>query len=72
VDAAPTDAFTVDYTTGLVTLAAASGAVLTADLLFEVPVRFAQDAIDVRRVASDAYSLESIKLVELLGHESTE
>jgi uncharacterized protein (TIGR02217 family) len=59
--------YTIDWTTGLVTLPSppAAGAVLEAQGAFEVPVRFNIDTLPIRRVAPDAYSCDAIELVEI-------
>ncbi len=69
VNGTPTDTFTVDVTTGRLTMTATLGAVLTASFRFEVPVRFANDHIEVRRVAPEVYSIESLQLIEITDFE---
>jgi uncharacterized protein (TIGR02217 family) len=63
----PTTAFTVDTTTGVVTLdtAPAAGVLVDASYLFEVPVRFNQDALELARVGPNAVSWNSVRLVEI-------
>jgi uncharacterized protein (TIGR02217 family) len=62
-------AFTVDATTGLVTFLAghipASGAVVTAGFLFDVPVRFDTDYLEVDLSAFAAGAIPKIPLVEI-------
>jgi uncharacterized protein (TIGR02217 family) len=67
VDASPTDAFTVDDLTGVVTfdVAPADGAVLTASFEFDVPVRFDIDRLDIELTGFDAADAPAIPLVEV-------
>lgn len=67
VDGTPTSAWTIDTTTGLVTMTSppAEGAVIDGSFLFEVPVRFATDALELVRVAPGTCSWSSVKLVEI-------
>lgn len=65
VNGTPSTSFTVDTTTGIVTMNATNGAVLTASFLFEVPVRFETDQCQVRYVAPNAYSWDALPLVEI-------
>jgi len=62
-------AFTVDYTTGLVTFAApyipAAGAAVTAGFEFDVPVRFDTDQIEVNIQSFVAGSIPHIPIVEI-------
>lgn len=60
-------AFTVDGTTGLVTLATAPapGVMVTAGFLFDVPVRFDTDRIEVNLAAFEAGAIPSIPVVEI-------
>jgi uncharacterized protein (TIGR02217 family) len=60
--------FTVDTKTGVVTLAAApaDGAAVTAGFLFDVPVRFDTDRLDVELTSFDAAEAPSIPLIEVL------
>jgi uncharacterized protein (TIGR02217 family) len=60
-------AFTVDTTTGMVTLAAAPaiGALVTAGFAFDVPVRFDTDELDVELSAFEAGEIPRIPLIEL-------
>ncbi|MBU1323616.1 MAG: DUF2460 domain-containing protein [Alphaproteobacteria bacterium] len=57
----------VDAATGVVTLAAApaEGAVVTAGFLFDVPVRFDADRIDVTLESFDAGRMAAVPLVEI-------
>lgn len=67
VDGVETGAFTVDAATGLVTLAAppAPGAVVSAGFLFDVPVRFDADRIDVTLEGFEAGRLVATPLIEV-------
>ena len=62
-------AFTVDNTTGLVTFLSghipASGAAVTAGFLFDVPVRFDTDYLEVDLSAFAAGAIPKIPLVEI-------
>ena len=60
-------AFSVDATTGLVTLAsaAAAGAAVTAGFAFDCPVRFDSDRIDVTLEGFDAGRATAVPLVEI-------
>jgi uncharacterized protein (TIGR02217 family) len=60
-------AFVVDSTTGLVTLAVAPapGLAVTAGFLFDVPVRFDTDRIEVNLAAFEAGAIPSIPVVEI-------
>ncbi len=60
-------AFTVDTTAGVVTLAAppAVGAAVTAGFLFDVPVRFDTDRLDVTLESFDAARVVAAPLVEV-------
>lgn len=60
--------WTVDTATGIVafTLAPASGAAVTAGFLFDVPVRFDTDRLDVELSGFDGAEVPSIPLVEIL------
>ena len=60
-------AFTVDVTTGLVTLASAptAGAAVTAGFLFDVPARFDTDRLDVTLEGFDAARVVAAPLVEV-------
>lgn len=66
VDGAPVEA-EAEAATGLVTLnaAPAEGAVVTAGFLFEVPVRFDADRIDVTLESFDAGRMAAVPLVEV-------
>jgi uncharacterized protein (TIGR02217 family) len=61
--------FTVDATTGAITLSAthvpASGAAITAGFLFDVPVRFDTDYLEVDLSAFAAGAIPKIPLVEI-------
>lgn len=59
--------YTPDFTTGLVTFATApgDGQVVSASGTFEVPTRFNQNVLPITRVALNAYSLDTIELVEV-------
>src|SRR5690606_4166115 len=65
---ARTSGFTVDTTTGIVGFdeAPEEGAVVTAGFLFDVPVRFDTDRLDVELTSFDAAEVPSIPLVEIL------
>jgi uncharacterized protein (TIGR02217 family) len=60
--------WSVDVTTGLVGFAAppANGAAVTAGFLFDVPVRFDTDRLDVELTSFDGAEAPSIPLVEIL------
>ncbi|MFT0890918.1 TIGR02217 family protein [Pseudochelatococcus sp. G4_1912] len=62
------EAFSVDDSTGLVTLATAPlpGAVVTAGFAFDVPVRFDTDALDVDLAAFSAGVIPTIPLIEII------
>lgn len=62
-----TSGFTVDVATGIVTFAAApaDGAVITAGFLFDVPVRFDIDRLDIELTSFDAADAPSIPLIEV-------
>lgn len=66
VDGVEVDGFSVDLTTGLVTMAAAPAvdAVLTAGFEFDVPVRFDSDELPATLFLPDVHGIESIVLVE--------
>lgn len=59
--------FTVDAATGVVTLASAPavGAAVAAGFLFEVPVRFDTDRLDVNLTSFAAGEIPSIPLIEI-------
>ncbi len=59
--------FSVDATTGMVTLdeAPAPGAAVTAGFLFDVPVRFDTDRLDVELTSFDAAEAPNIPLIEV-------
>jgi len=60
--------WTVDVATGLVgfSVAPANGAAVTAGFLFDVPVRFDTDRLDVELTSFDGAEAPSIPLVEIL------
>ena len=60
--------YSVDVATGLVTFAAAPamGAAVTAGFLFDVPVRFDVDRLDIELTSFDAADAPAIPLVEVL------
>lgn len=62
-------AFSVDLLSGIVTLdtAPGEGAVVTAGFLFDVPVRFDTDRLDVEMSGFDAAMAPSIPLIEVIG-----
>ena len=62
-----TMAFTLDATTGTVTLATApaTGAAVTAGFQFDVPVRFDTDRLDINLTSFAAGEIPSIPLVEI-------
>lgn len=66
-DELPAEAFSVDTTTGLLTLAAApaAGAAVTAGFLFDVEVRFDTDWLDVALTSFDVADAPSIPLIEV-------
>lgn len=68
VAGAETAAFTLDETTGLVTLAAApaAGAAVTAGFRFDVPVRFDTDDLAVDLAAFEAGEVPHVPLIEIL------
>ncbi len=56
----------VDYATGIVTIAApALGADVTASFEFDVPVRFDTDKLNIRATLHNAAAIESMPLVEV-------
>lgn len=59
--------FSVDTTTGIVTLAAVpdAGAAVTAGFHFDVPVRFDTDTIEVNAAAFEAGEVPSIPIIEV-------
>jgi len=63
-----TTGFTVDTLTGIVTFttAPATGAAVTAGFLFDVPVRFDTDRLDIELSSFDAADASSIPLIEVL------
>lgn len=60
--------WTVDVTTGVVgfAVAPASGAAVTAGFLFDVPVRFDTDRLDIELTSFDGAEAPNIPLVEIL------
>ena len=64
------DHYDIDHTTGLVNFRSASvpraGAVITAGYLFDVPVRFDTDFLDISFAAFDAGDIPSIPIVEII------
>jgi uncharacterized protein (TIGR02217 family) len=67
VDGMETADFTVDALTGMVTLgeAPAAGKAVTAGFLFDVPVRFDTDRLDIELSSFDAAEAPSIPLIEV-------
>lgn len=65
----PPTAFTVDHTTGVVTFAAGSmpvsGAVVKAGFLFDVPVRFDTDKLELNLAGFDYGAIPSIPILEI-------
>jgi uncharacterized protein (TIGR02217 family) len=61
--------WTVDLATGIVgfSVAPANGAAVTAGFLFDVPVRFDTDRLDIDLTSFDAAEAPSIPLVEILA-----
>lgn len=61
--------WTVDVTTGMVSFASAppSGALVSAGFLFDVPVRFDTDRLDIEWSNFDAAEAPSIPLMEILA-----
>lgn len=67
VNGAPT-AISVDHATGIVTFtggAPADGAVITADFQFDLPVRFADDTMDLIAIMKDLDKPTNITLIEI-------
>lgn len=67
IDGTTTTAFTVDTTTGLITFTSppGNGLIVRASCVFDVPVEFASDSLDIESTESDdAFSWQNIKLVE--------
>jgi uncharacterized protein (TIGR02217 family) len=62
-----TSGFSIDTATGIVTFAAApaDGAAVTAGFLFDVPVRFDTDRLDIELSSFDAADAPSIPLIEV-------
>lgn len=69
VSGAETSAFTLDDTSGVITLAAAppAGAIVTAGYLFDCPARFDADALRINLAAFRAGDIPSIPLIEVLA-----
>lgn len=67
VDGEETAAFTVDTSTGAVTLETApdTGAVVTAGFAFDTPVRFDADRIEVTLESFDAGRMAAVPLIEI-------
>lgn len=67
LDGSPTTAFTVDNTTGLVTMDSAPGSSVsvTAGFEFDVPVRFDQDNIEVNVEHFNAGAIPTISILEI-------
>lgn len=63
-----TSGWSVDTATGVVgfNVAPANGAVVTAGFLFDVPVRFDTDRLDIELASFDGAEVPSIPLVEIL------
>ncbi|KKC39812.1 glycoside hydrolase family 24 [Devosia epidermidihirudinis] len=63
-----TSGWSVDTATGVVgfSVAPANGAVVTAGFLFDVPVRFDTDRLDIELASFDGAEVPSIPLVEIL------
>lgn len=63
-----TSGWSVDVTTGVIAFASApaDGAAVTAGFLFDVPVRFDTDRLDIEWSSFDAAEAPSIPLVEIL------
>lgn len=55
----------VDHGVVVFETAPAIGAVVTAGFLFDVPVRFAEDRIEVRRATFGAGDMPSVPLIEI-------
>ena len=62
-----TGAFTLDAATGIVTFASApaSGAAVTAGFLFDVPVRFDTDFLEIDHSAFEAGEIPNIPVIEI-------
>jgi uncharacterized protein (TIGR02217 family) len=69
VDGAAVAGFGVDHATGVVTFDAApdEGAILTAGFLFDVPLRFDADRLEMALVGHEAVRVLRAPLVELAG-----
>lgn len=67
LDGVSTSAFSVDETTGMVTFDTppAAGVEVTAGFIFNVPVRFAFDRLDVEITSFNAAHAPSIRLIEV-------
>ena len=70
VEKTPASDFTVDTTTGVVTFPPSNippaGAAITAGYLFDVPVRFDTDYLEIDFAAFEAGEIPKIPLIELL------
>ena len=66
-------AYTVDNTTGKITLqtAASKGSKVTAGFKFDVPVRFDSDQLDIQFTSPESGSINNIPLIELRLAEVT-
>lgn len=69
VDGAETSAFSVDLVSGVVTfdVAPADGVEITAGFMFDVPVRFDADMLELALVGHDAVRVVRAPLIEVLG-----
>jgi uncharacterized protein (TIGR02217 family) len=71
VEKSPASDFTVDTTTGVVTFVPGhippAGAAITAGYLFDVPVRFDTDYLEIDLAAFEAGEIPKIPLLELLA-----
>jgi uncharacterized protein (TIGR02217 family) len=71
VEKTPASDFTVDTTTGVVTFVPgqipSAGAAITAGYLFDVPVRFDTDYLEIDLAAFEAGEIPKIPLIELLA-----
>lgn len=63
-DGSPFSAWTIDYSTGIVTLTAGAGQVIRASLWFDVPVRFDHDKLMLTRGNRNAHSTD-VELLEV-------
>jgi uncharacterized protein (TIGR02217 family) len=69
IDGGATTAFTVGWTSGVVTFdaAPAAGAVLTAGFEFDTPVRFDADKLEIALAGHDAVRIMRAPLIEIAG-----